>query len=105
MEQILTRLKQHPPYASGRGQREEFRRFAAGLRAAVIEAGGSDDDALRLIQQHSPGVLDVADYWRTQWVEIGAGSFWFLTGGAPERGPDHNRIAALHRSARQEAAR
>ena len=105
MEQILKRLERHPAYASGRGQREEFRRFAAGLRAAVIEAGGTDDDALRLIQQHSPGVLDAADYWRTQWADIHAGSFWFLTGGTPERGPDLDRIAALHRSALQEVGR
>jgi len=78
LDQIRQALDRIPAYASGRGQRREFIRFAGGLRAAVKDAGGTDDTALDLALAHSPGVHDLADYWLSKWTEIDAGSFWWI---------------------------
>ena len=102
LEQITEALGLIQPFASGQGQRDEFRRFAAGLRAAVLEAGGDEQQALALCQQHSPGVLDAADYWRTDWQQIHATSFWWMArqaGWRPRRGPDLDRIKAARAAA------
>jgi hypothetical protein len=99
LDQIRTALDRIPPYASGEGQRPEFIRFVGGLRAAVIEAGGADNDALDLATSHSAGVLDVDDYWRTDWTQISAGSLWFQDGGRPKPDPDWDGIAAANRAA------
>ncbi|MCP9786790.1 hypothetical protein [Cyanobium sp. N5-Cardenillas] len=80
MEKIRAGLDRIPPYASKQGQREKFILFVGGLRAAVREAGGSDADALALALEHSPGVLDAADYWAYDWTRTTAGSFWYQVG-------------------------
>lgn len=96
MEQIREGLDRIAPFVSGQGQRPEFIRFVGGLRAVVLEAGGSDAVALALVLEHSPGVLDAEDYFKTDWSRITAGSFWYLGGGAPKRGADPRFIAAAH---------
>jgi len=99
LDRIREGLERIPTYASGQGQRPEFVRFVGGLRAAVLEAGGSDNDALALAMAHSPGVLDAEDYFRYDWSKISAGSFWYQAGGAPKRGPDWQGIAAAREAA------
>ncbi len=85
MEDVLAGLELIPAFASGQGQRTEFRNFIGGLIAAVKEAGGTEQQALDLCQQHSPGVLDVADYWNFDWTKIGPGSFWHHAGWHPAK--------------------
>lgn len=73
------------PYACCQGRRPEFIRFVGGLRAAVIAAGGTDQQALALAMAHSPGVIDATSYWRTNWSQISAGSFWYQASGHPAK--------------------
>lgn len=99
IDQIRQALRLIPPYASGRGQRREFIRFAGGLRAAVKDAGGTDDTALQLALAHSPGVHDLADYWLSEWTEIDAGSFWWI---ADQHGYDLRATSSTAQSAPQD---
>lgn len=101
LDQIRQALDRIPPYASGRGQRREFIRFAGGLRAAVKDAGGSDDTALELALAHSPGVHDLADYWLSEWTEIDAGSFWWI---ADQHGYDLRAHTSITPAAPRQAA-
>jgi len=101
MDQIREALERIQPYASEQDQRPEFIRFVGGLRAVVLEAGGTDADALALALDHSPGVLDAEAYWRYDWTRITAGSFWYLAGGAPKRVQDLSLIAAARAAAAQ----
>jgi hypothetical protein len=85
MEQIRDALTQIPAFASGQGQRPEFVRFVGGLRGAVADTGGTEQQALDLALGHSPGVIDAEDYWRYDWTRISAGSLWHLAGGHPSK--------------------
>jgi hypothetical protein len=76
VEQVNEALWSYPTIAPKTGQREDFMALAWGLRAAVREAGGSDELALQLIEAHSPGVIDAAEYLKTEPHTIGSSKFF-----------------------------
>lgn len=76
LEEIRDALFAIPSILPNNKQRVEFRKLAWGLLDAVRHAGGTDADALALLQQHSPAVADAADYLKTDPREITENSFW-----------------------------
>ncbi|KEF42081.1 MAG: hypothetical protein ER33_08140 [Cyanobium sp. CACIAM 14] len=78
LQDVIAAMGRVPSFASGCGQREQFLRFQAAVRHAVREAGSTDQQALALVQAHSPGVLDAEDYFRTDWTQISAGTLFFM---------------------------
>jgi len=92
MERIREALATIPAILPKSKQRETYRKLAWGLLGAVREAGGSDADALALLEGHSPTVTDAAEYLRTKPVGITANSFWWLARDAGWRPrDDHTR--------------
>jgi hypothetical protein len=57
-------------------QRKTYRKLAWGLLCAVREAGGSDGEALALLEDHSPAVMDAAEYLKTEPHTVSADAFW-----------------------------
>ena len=76
IEQVMDALNCYPVIAPKTGQREAFMALAWGLREAVREAGGTDELALELIEAHSPGVVDAAEYLKTEPHTIGSSKFF-----------------------------
>jgi Fe2+ or Zn2+ uptake regulation protein len=69
--ELIDALRQVPVFAHGEGRREELLGLAFRLAA---ELGA--DRGLQLMQEHSPGVDDLADYFKTEPDRISAGSIW-----------------------------
>jgi hypothetical protein len=76
--EVREALLQIPPILPQNGQREQFRSLAWGLLCAVREAGSADSMALALLEEHSPAVLDAAEYLQTEPHSITAATFWHL---------------------------
>ncbi|CAK6698824.1 DUF3987 domain-containing protein [Synechococcus sp. CBW1107] len=76
LDEIRMALMRIPEIHPDNDQRDAFLRLAWGLRRAVEEAGGTCEQALQLLRRHSPGVLDVDDYFRTEPHSITASTFW-----------------------------
>jgi hypothetical protein len=68
---ITDALAQVPPFDHGQGRRDELRDLAFRMH---VDFGR--DEALRLLQKHSPAVRDLASYFTTQPTEISDGSLW-----------------------------
>jgi len=60
------------------GQYPLFRNLMWGLIEAVIEAGGSVDQAIAMMQRHSPGFREVEQVARSNYNFITAGTFWYV---------------------------
>ena len=60
------------------GQYPLFRNLMWGLIEAVIEAGGSVDQAIGMMQRHSPGFREVEQVARSNYSSITAGTFWYV---------------------------
>jgi predicted P-loop ATPase len=69
--ELIDALRQVPVFAHGEGRREELLGLAFRLAA---ELGA--DRGLQLMQEHSPDVDDLADYFKTEPDRISAGSIW-----------------------------
>lgn len=92
MEQIREALATIPAILPKSGQRKSYLKLAWGLLGAVREAGGSDADALALLEGHSPAVTDAAEYIKTEPVDISANTFWWMVRDAGWRPrDDHTR--------------
>lgn len=76
IEQVMDALNCYPTIAPKTKQRDNYRDLAWGLREAVREAGGDDALALELIEAHSPGVVDAAEYLKTEPHTIGSSKFF-----------------------------
>lgn len=61
---------------AGSGTYETYRNILWGLIKAVEEAGGTEDDAIDLMEAHSPDGWDVPQVARSGGDEIAAGTFW-----------------------------
>jgi predicted P-loop ATPase len=70
-EELIEALKRVPVFAHGEGRREELLGLAFRLAA---ELGA--DRGLQLMQEHSPDVDDLADYFKAEPDHISAGSIW-----------------------------
>jgi predicted P-loop ATPase len=70
-EELIEALRQVPVFAHGEGRREELLGLAFRLAA---ELGA--DRGLQLMQEHSPDVDDLADYFKAEPDRISAGSIW-----------------------------
>jgi hypothetical protein len=100
MEQIREALAAIPAILPKNKQRKTYRKLAWGLLGAVREAGGSDADALALLEGHSPAVTDADEYLKTEPVDISANSFWWLARDAGWR-PRDDRTRTQNTSAGQ----
>jgi hypothetical protein len=101
LEEIRTALMEIPEIHPDNDQRDAFLRLAWGLRRAVEEAGGTCEQALQLLRRHSPGVLDVDDYFRTEPHSITAATFWDI---ARRHGYDlKQRRSGKYRSSRNDS--
>jgi predicted P-loop ATPase len=69
--ELIDALRQVPVFSHGEGRREELLGLAFRLAA---ELGA--DRGLQLMQEHSPDVDDLADYFKTEPDRISAGSIW-----------------------------
>jgi predicted P-loop ATPase len=69
--ELIDALRQVPVFSHGEGRREELLGLAFRLAA---ELGA--DRGLQLMQEHSPGVDDLADYFKAEPDHISAGSIW-----------------------------
>jgi predicted P-loop ATPase len=69
--ELIDALRQVPVFSHGEGRREELLGLAFRLAA---ELGA--DRGLQLMQEHSPDVDDLADYFKTEPDHISAGSIW-----------------------------
>jgi hypothetical protein len=69
--ELIDALRQVPVFAHGEGRREELLGLAFRLAA---ELGA--DRGLQLMQEHSPDVDDLADYFKAEPDHISAGSIW-----------------------------
>ena len=76
MEEVREGLAWIPAILPDTDQRETYRKLAWGLLCAVREAGGSDGEALALLEQHSPAVTDAAEYLKTEPHTVSADAFW-----------------------------
>lgn len=94
MEQVRDALAAIPVILPKSGQRKDYLKLAWGLLGAVREAGGSDVDALALLEGHSPAVTDAAEYLKTEPVDIGANSFWWMARSAGWRPRDARTSAS-----------
>ena len=70
-EELIEAFKRVPVFAHGEGRREELLGLAFRLAA---ELGA--DRGLQLMQEHSPDVDDLADYFKAEPDRISAGSIW-----------------------------
>ena len=60
------------------GQYPLFRNLMWGLIEAVIEAGGSVDQAIGMMQRHSPDFREAEQVARSNYSSITAGTFWYV---------------------------
>ena len=60
------------------GQYPLFRNLMWGLIEAVIESGGSVDQAIGMMQRHSPGFREAEQVARSNYSSITAGTFWYV---------------------------
>jgi hypothetical protein len=97
MAQVREALNVIPAILPNSGERKAYRKLAWSLLLAVREAGGTDADALALLQQHSPLVTDAAEYLKTEPTEIRSNSLWGMA-------RDHGWLPAEERSKKGSAA-
>lgn len=77
LQEIREALAYIPPRAgAGSGTYETYRNILWGLIKAVEEAGGTEADAIDLMEAHSPDGWDVPQVARSGGDEIAAGTFW-----------------------------
>ena len=69
--ELIDALRQVPVFSHGEGRREELLGLAFRLAADV-----GVDRGLQLMQEHSPDVDDLADYFKAEPDRISAGSIW-----------------------------
>jgi hypothetical protein len=94
LEQVREALQRIPAIAPKTRKRGDFMALAWSLRDAVRQAGGPDDLALQLLEQHSPGVVDAADYMKTEPHTISAEKFWSVAykAGWREKGSHRDEV-------------
>ena len=68
---LINALKQVPAFDHDQGRREELLGLAFRLTAEIGAERG-----LQLMQEHSPAVSDMANYFKTEPTQINAGSIW-----------------------------
>jgi Virulence-associated protein E len=89
--EIMTALEHIPQRVSGNNTYEDYRNILWGLIKACEEAGGDIDDAINLMEEHSPSAScgwNIGQVARSGGDKIGAGTFWFY---AKESGWDPKR--------------
>ncbi|QNJ25656.1 3'-5' exonuclease family protein [Synechococcus sp. SYN20] len=77
LEEIRDALSTIPPRVPGTGTYIQYRNILWGLIKAVGEAGGTKDDAIALMKQHSPQWTDIDQVANSGGDLVNAGSFWF----------------------------
>jgi len=78
MDDIRAALDKIPPRpGAGSGTYAEYRNILWGLVKAVEEAGGTVDQAVSMMQTHSPEGWDCAQVARSGGKKISAGTFWW----------------------------
>jgi hypothetical protein len=96
--ELIDALRQVPVFAHGEGRREELLGLAFRLAA---ELGA--DRGLQLMQEHSPDVDDLADYFKAEPDHISAGSIWpFMR---EHYGIDISRRSRTSKTAKRQAAK
>ena len=79
VRQIAEALDHIPRRVAGQGTYGTYLRILWGLKAAITEAGGDEDLAIRLMEAHSPSKVsgwDVAQVARSGGEHIGPGTFF-----------------------------
>ncbi|QQG31327.1 DNA primase/polymerase [Cyanophage S-2L] len=104
MDDIRAALAQIPPRpGAGSGTYAEYRNILWGLVKAVEEAGGTRDQAVAMMQAHSPEGWDCAQVARSGGKKISTGTFWWhaMSYGwappkkAPEPPPQARQVPAV----------
>lgn len=83
---------------AGSGTYATYRNILWGLVAACEEAGGSRDDAIAMMQVHSPDGWDITQVAKSGGAQIKAATFWWHArefGYKLERGPGEAKRARL----------
>ena len=79
VRQIAEALDHIPRRVAGQGTYGTYLRILWGLKAAITEAGGDEELAIRLMEAHSPSEVsgwDVAQVARSGGKHIGPGTFF-----------------------------
>lgn len=77
IQEIKNALDAIPSRIPGTGTYHIYRNILWGLVKAVAEVGGTDADAVDLMQQHSPQFLEAAQVAASGGARINAGTFWY----------------------------
>ena len=90
LAEIKDALDRIPAAVPKQKQYAFFRNLLWGLICACQEAGGTADDAVRLMRQHSPLFAEVEQVARSPFTSVNAGTFWYWAqqhGWQPSRQP------------------
>ena len=77
LAEIKDALERIPAAVPNQKQYPFFRNLLWALICACQEAGGTADDAVRLMRQHSPLFAEVEQVARSPFSNVNAGSFWY----------------------------